>query len=71
VKPLDRTRVTTLVDATGRESSDLNDEQLDILSIPLHLQLFVKAASHPDIMSFTSPDELYACWNSYMREVHG
>jgi hypothetical protein len=61
---LSRSIVEATLTELGIDSSALGELQLTLLELPLHLSLLAEAASDEDILSFSSPIDLFALfWN--------
>jgi hypothetical protein len=67
---LSETVVTATVDATACPAAKLNQEQLEMLRLPLHLRLMTEAAEHPEIATFQASEDLCRMFNEQKRATY-
>ena len=69
IEQLDPDSIQEAIVASGIDAVPLNTEQLRLLSVPLHLYLFLEAARIDDV-EFASRGDLFdAYWNSKARSI--
>ena len=71
LEELDQGTVRDAIEASGIPSTALSDGQMEILSTPLHLYLFIEA-SRAEVVDFSAPGDLFdAFWKEQARAVTG
>jgi len=74
INPLSHEKVREVVAELGLDSSLLNNKQLELLSIPLHLRLLAEVAevSKANVLNFRTAKDIYDKFWDYKKDViHG
>ncbi|MGN6869477.1 MAG: hypothetical protein ACTHMY_13855 [Solirubrobacteraceae bacterium] len=70
VGPLSETLVAATIEATACPADKLDQEQLALLRLPLHLRLMTEAAEHPDIATFRTYEDLCRMFGEQKRTTY-
>ena len=70
VGPLSEAFVTATIEATACPVAGLDQDQLELLRLPLHLRLMTEAAEHPDIATFRTYEDLCRMFNEQKRATY-